>query len=505
MSLIPNVGFNQKDGNTGAVQQATTGVLAVIAFCSLLPANKAASFTRIDDALTQGGIGPGIEYSSYYFNGAKKPVVLINPTCSTAGAYGTIDHTGVLGTATIAATGAPLDEYDVIVKVLTGGTLGTAGITYQYSLDGGNSFSATQALGTGLVVACNLQKPAGTVTNVSFTLSTTGVGTLLAGDFWRVQTTRPKMNNSDLTTALEALRITQLPWDNVLIDADATSTLVSTVDSWLSGLEGGGANKMAWMCTRHKNTPAPATETEATYLTFLGTLFTSTATTRVDVSADGGDTASTITGLLQIRPASLAIATRANPSPVGQDPSEVDLGPVPGMKLTDSAGAPKWHNEDTTNGNPGVDALRLSTLRTFPGKQGTFITNANILSTAGSDFVYDQHTRAMNAAKNVAYPLYQNQLSKGYRKGPPDPNTGAIYILEDDAAAIDGYVNPQLTSTLQGQVNDVQSQISRQDDVSSNAGATFHITLQVQALAYGKAIAVTNSFVKSIVSITQAA
>lgn len=508
MSLIPNVNFNTQDGNTGAVQPATTGILAIIAAIAGLAANAPASFTKVTDiqaqSTTPGALGPGLEYSAYYLNNAKKPVVVVNPTCSTAGAYGTIDHSGVTGTATITGAGTPLDEYDVIVTIVTGGTLGTAGITYTYSLDGGNSVSAVNALGTGLTLSCPLYGGTllGTSTGVSFTLATTGVGTLIAGDTWRVQTTRPQMTATDLLTALAALKAYAGNYDNVLVDGDATSTLVADVDSWLSSLEAGGVYKMAWMNTRHKNTPAPTAESESAYLTFLSTLLNTTSSIRLDVGADGGDLPSVVTGLVQVRPTSLAIATRANVLPVGVDPAYVALGPVPGFKITDSAGKPKWHNEDLLVGNPGIDALRLSTLRSVPQATGTFITNADVLSPNGSDFVYDQHVRAMNAAKNVAFPLLTQQLSKGYRKQPPDPTTGAIYILEDDAAGIEGYVNPEVRKTLLGQVNDVLLQLARNDDVSSNAGAKVHVDLQVQALAYGKEFDATARYVKSVIAVT---
>ena len=494
----PNVNVSKSDGNTGVTQPATTGVLAIIAFVHSLVPNQAFSFTKQGDILSQGGLGPGLEYSAYYINTAKKPVLLISPSCSTAGLCGTVDVSKVTGTSVITATGAPFDDYDVVWQVLTGGTIGTIGITYQYSLDNGNTFYGPFALGTATTLVLNVQKPAA-AGSTGATLNF-AAGTLIAGDRVRFQTSRPKMTNADLVTALEVLRTTAIPWDNVLIDTDATSTMVATVDSWLSGLEAVGRYAMAWMNTRHKNTPVPGTESEAAYLTALTTLAinATSPTIRVDVGADGGYSPSNVTGLLQVRPTSLAIATRTNPLAVGIDPAWIALNPIPGFQLTDPQNpntGPAWHDEQVY---PGIDALKLSTLRSVPGRVGTYINNANICSPTNSDFVYDQHARVSNVACGQAFQLYQPQLSRGLRKGQPDPTTGKVYALGTDLDAIDGDVNTKLAAALENQVTNVQATLHRDDDVSSNAGAFLNADINVEALAYIKGINAVQKFVKSI-------
>jgi hypothetical protein len=488
----PNVNITKSDGNTGVVSPSTTGVLAIIAFMTTLPANVATSFTRQADALAAGGIGPGLEYGSYYLANGKKPILLINPTCTTAGAYGTIDVTKVTGTSVVTTTGAPNDEYDVLVKVVAGGTIGVAGITYTYSFDNGVNTSPVQALGTASTMSLSIIVPAAAgASGVEFALA---AGTLIAGDSWRVQTTRPKMQNSDLVTALEALRTTTIPWDNVLIDTDASSTMVATVDQWLAGLEGRGVYKMAWMNTRRKNMPAPGTESESAFQTSMSTLLNTTSTIRIDVGCDGGDCPSLVTGILQWRPTSLAIATRANPAAVGIDPAWLQQPAIPGYKITDAVGNPKWHDEEYF---PGIDGLRLSTLRSVPGSQGVYITNANILSASGSDYVYDQHARTMNVACSITFQQLTKQLSRGVRKGEPQAN-GQVYILDQDASSIEGFVNPQLSNALENQVTDVAMQLSRTDDISSNRGATINAEVDIESLAYIKQFNVTTKFVKSI-------
>ena len=73
---------------------------------------------------------------------------------SLGGTSGAAPYTGggtwqSLGTATIAPSpAAPSGVFAIAGKIITSGTVGVAGIQYQYSTDGGVTFSSTQSLGT---------------------------------------------------------------------------------------------------------------------------------------------------------------------------------------------------------------------------------------------------------------------------------------------------------------------------------------------------------------------
>lgn len=490
--MIPSVRFTKSDGNTGVVKPSSTGILAIIAASAIGIANQPGTFAREADVFAAKGLGPLIEYASYYMGNAGKPVLLITPTCTTAATYSAVDVTGVTGTSVVTAgASAPLDEYDVIVTIVHGGTIGVTGITYKYSLDGGVTTSPLQSLGTAVTMTLNA--PVVNVTSgVGFALA---AGTFIAGDVWKCTTTRAQMTNGDLITALEALRVSRLPWDAVLVDGDFSSSNLTTLDTWLTNLESKGVFKTGYMNTRMKHLPAPSGETEAAYATAMGTLTASSSSIRIDVGCDGGDLPSLITGLVQRRPVSLAVSTRKVSTPVGVDPAQKDLGPVPGFQISDTNGNPKWHDEANY---PGLDDLRLTTFRSFEDDAGVFINNARLLSPSNSDYVYDQHAFCMNAACTLAFQGLKKELSKGVRKQDPDPITNAIYILEDDAAAIEATVNPPIEAALKGQVNATRFILSRTDDFSSNAGATATGDVEVEELEYIKNFAITAKFVKSI-------
>lgn len=93
--------------------------------------------------------------------GTKFPAALFTVPGDTAGSYGAIDITNVMGTA-LPATGStsPFGTYYAAVQIIDDGndgdgtTLGVTGILYQTALDydGGRTWSNTTALGTGLQI-----------------------------------------------------------------------------------------------------------------------------------------------------------------------------------------------------------------------------------------------------------------------------------------------------------------------------------------------------------------
>lgn len=494
--MLPTASITKiSGGSAAAVAPSADGVLAIIAASAKGQSNLVATYANAQSLYNDYGVGPLAEYGTYDIDGSGKSILVIRPTTTTAGTYLSFSTSGVTGTSAVTTGPAtPLDEYAFVqVTIIAGGTIGVAGITYQVTLDGGTTKGGILALGTANTITC--KNPDGSTTGVQFSL---GAGTLVAGDTWTVYTTRPMMNNSDLVTALEALRITSTPWENVLIDQDATSTTVNTVDAWLNSLQAQGGFHGAFLNSRHKTEPVPTAETEASFAAAQATQFNpvaATASLSICVGSDAGDLPSLITGTVQPRPVSLALATRCSLIPVGEDPAFVARGPVTGFSIADGQGNPKWHNESLY---PDLDNLRLSTFTTEPGQNGVFITNGNVLSPAGSSFVYAQHMRCMNKACTQAFAKMVQALGKGIGKKPKDPTTGAVYILEQDAAAIEQDITAALRIALKGQVQDVAFVLSRTDDLSSNSGAIIHAQVQIEALAYIKSFIATAAFVKQI-------
>jgi hypothetical protein len=481
--MIPSVSITKSDGNTGVVRPGPDGVLAIIAASPTGVQNVAVTASSTKIAQDEFGSGPLVELAAYTMAVSKRPTLLVRGTGSVVGTYGTITKTGA-GTANFTAGGtAPRDDYDVYVEFVTGGTVGTAGITYRYSLGGANGpMSGIIALGTANSIV---------IPNSGVTLAI-GAGTIAAGTTVTLRTNRPRMNDADLTAALEALRVTSAPWEAVVIDADATAATVSLVDQWIRNLAAAGRFKTSFLTAAPKGT---ATATQ--YRDTLAATFAEASSLDVVVAADLADVTSSISGIVQPRPWGALIAARAMATPLGTDLAYVALGPVVGAGIKDARGNPKYHDEDRY---PGLDALRLATARSFPTRNGVFPTNVPMLSPVGSDYVYLQHARVINRGAEIAYEVLEGQLSRGVRKNPQPGPGGERYISESDAMLLEQLVNAELSRQLvrPGFVDDMQLLVSRTDDIRSNQGAVINAELQCVSLAYVKKFQVTAKFVTEI-------
>lgn len=475
--MIPSVSITKTDGNTGVVKPSADGILAIIAPSEKGTLNQPGAYARQDLAQNDFGYGPLVEYAAYVMSVARKPVVLIRCAASTAATNGTVTHTGA-GTSVVTATGTPLDDFDVVITIVTGGTIGVAGITYTYSLDGGKTTSGVQALGTSTTI---------TIPN-SGVVASCAAGTLLAGQVEAFSTKHARVTSGDLTTALEALRTYGGSWEAILVCAEADATMISALDLWLSAREGDGKYRSAVLNSVFRT----SAQSEAQYLTAMTTAFGASSSTRLVVCGDAGDLASAVRGIRQRRPVALGLAARGMLIDVARDAAYVVDGPIQGFSITDDRLNPKYHDEALF---PGLDDIRLASMRSIAGREGAFINNPLLLSPSGSDYVYWQHTRVMNKACEIAFQLLTGVLSRGVRK---DNTTG--YILEEEAQNIEGLVNAELEKQLKkpGRVSDVAFVLSRTDDLSSNAGATLNGQLEVSALAYVKKFAVNSKFTKKI-------
>lgn len=477
--MLPTVSITKSDGNTGVVRPSEEGVLAIIAPCEKGTANQPASYSRQDLTLTDLGYGPLTDFASYVMSVAKRPVVLIRGTASTAATLSAVTHTGP-GTSVVTVSGTPLDDFEAEIVITLGGTIATGPISLKYSLDGGKSYSGIISLGTA----------------TSYTIPNSGVtfafaaGSVLTGQREQTTATGARMTNANLVTALEALRTYGGAWDAILVGGlDAAAADVATLDAWLSTREGEGKFKTAVVNSLPR---APGSQTEAQYATAMTTAWSAASSTRVVVCADAGYLQSLIRGVRTKRPVALGLAARGMLNDISRDCAFVADGPIAGFQIADDRGNPLFHDELLY---PGLDDLRLTTLRSFYGRQGAYINNPLLISPSGSDYVFWQHARVMNKACDVTFQLLTARLSQGVRK---DAATG--FIKEEDAQELEALVNAELEKQLvtPGRVSAATFVLSRNDDLTSNAGATLTGEIQISALAYIKKFNLVSRFVKTI-------
>src|SRR6185295_10446011 len=147
----PKVTITTTDGGLGTVPNQGGKLVAVLGPAVSGVYETPAGYGRPKDVIAAFTSGPLVEWATYFQARYGRGAIPIRTHATgTAGSAGSLVTTGVLGTSavTIGGTPAPTDDLDVVFKVVTGGTIGTAGITYQTSLDGGRTFSPVTALGT---------------------------------------------------------------------------------------------------------------------------------------------------------------------------------------------------------------------------------------------------------------------------------------------------------------------------------------------------------------------
>lgn len=484
---LPNLTYQRSDGNTGSVRASSLGIMAIIAASAIGTANRPTITTDKIQALTNFGHGELTEAGAHIIDVGKKPVVLCKATATTPGSYGTITTTGAPGSTPSAITASaatkPYDRFRVIVKFVTGGTVGTAGITYQVSLDNGKTWGAVTALGTATSIA---------ITDTGITLSL-GAGGILAAETVTFTTRGPVLSMTDIQPCLDALKATGLTYEAIVIlSADGDATIINGVRTAIGGFMSRGLSKRAFINARQY---AYGTETAQAYIDAL-TIISSAARIgqRVNVGADGGYLTSPIRGISMWRPTALFAAARAARISAGTDAAFVADGPADGVVIADDSGNSICWDESAT---PGLDDQGFTTIRTLARRAGAYIGNSRIFSPSGSDFVFDQQERTMCIAEERSYDFLTDRLSAKYRKDPVAGPQGQVYMLEADIAELENAGTLDLKNALDGEVTDVRLRLSRVDDVGANSGAVLTATVEISSLIYIKGVNVTTRFVRS--------
>lgn len=157
-SPLPSVDVTVRTNSLGLQDPSQGDALAVIgpAPSSTIAVNTPLLYGRVASLLADHVDGPLTEAAALGLDVTGRPVVVVRTATTTAGAISDVDDDAVTGTCEITATSGaePKDDTEPYVEVVTGGTIGTTGITYRSSFDGGRTMSPTTALGTALV--CNI-------------------------------------------------------------------------------------------------------------------------------------------------------------------------------------------------------------------------------------------------------------------------------------------------------------------------------------------------------------
>lgn len=381
----------------------------------------------------------------------------------------------------------PHDAYDVIVEITTTGTLGAG--EFRYTLDGGKAYSDPIVIPSGGTY--DLEN-----TGIRLTFSAGGGPTYFQdGDTHTFSTTGPYVSTATLSAAITDLLTKSEHYDLLLISGAPADA--STAASIFAALNTHGASLEAAFKFRRILTDAGSEDTAANV--------------KSSFAAQTSDRVHAIYGKTRITSAKPfvgysepwrdpAVLTAMMQVAVGLsgDPKRPDRGGIPGV--TELA-----HNEATATTT--LDDARISTLRTWDGRAGFYLTQARLKSAVGSDFRLLPHGTVMDRACKVVYEqqqlfvgrnprTYSNAASKpaGEPKAP-----GTIY--GPDAKQLEQLVNVPLASELlapknadgvNGHVSDLLYEIDRARNIKTDG--TIGSDLQLVSLAYIDFVATTLSY-----------
>lgn len=477
----------ERDGALGNASNVSGLPMAVVGPCSAAASLLPQSFLRVPDLITALGEGPLVDHAAYVLDTYKRPVIVVPTGASEPHVYSAVDVSGVDGTSTPSVASpstAPKDDYEVSVKVVAGGVVGTAGITYRISYDAGRSYAAPVALGTATTI------PIAGCSGVALS-----AGSLAAGDVFTFSATAATPLTSELSAALDSLTSTGKAWEFAFITSPLAAADASAVATWLASLHAVG--KHHWAAGNFR-LPA-AGETEADYLDAFEVFRATFSSTSLVVGAGAAKVMSPISRRQYRRPAMLPVAALISACSEEIDPAALDgklggdTGPLPGTAIRDAEGNPEagYHDEAV---NPGLDDLHATTLRTWDGELGVYVGNCRLMGSDDSDFQFVQARRVMNIARTVARAYMLRRLSKPL---PISPRTG--FVQEWKLREIEAGCNEALSKALlqKPKASAARVVLSRNDPVTT---APYPLTgqLKVVPLAYPKEITIEVSFAQTL-------
>jgi len=469
----PKLTYSEQDGKLGIIPPEFGRPLAIVGQAEKGSTDPQA-FGRAADISAEYGSGR-LPAAAIY--AAEKYGVI--PLCvrtgtTTAGSVGTLVSSLLGGTSvpTLQTGTVALDDHEVKILFANGGTIGTAGITYQVSLDDGRNYGAVTDLGTAVFLQLYSGGP-----RINF-----AAGTIVAGATLSWRCTAPQANSAELQTALDALKASAQDWEIVYVTGDIDATLFDTIDAAVAGMR-----EKTWIGgVRVPNVG----ETRAAYLTAISGIVSSKASSRCGLCYGGIEVASQ--GRNSLRSLAFAYAALEASLTAEQNAADPTLGPMLGVSIKDKNGNAKHHDEDLF---PGADALRLVTARTWADTQGVYINRPLLLSATGSDYDIMPKRRVMNVARRVVRPVLTQRLNRPLRVSR---KTG--YLLREDADEIESTVNAALSAGLLGKplASSARAVINRTDNIL--ATKQFQISVRVIPLAYPEEIKVDFAFENPVIT-----
>lgn len=441
--------------NGGSNIAVPSSKLVMIAGCSSAGTAGAFVATASQATITSTfGYGPLPELASLLV-AAGATVICCRLASTTPGVASAVTHTGT-GLTAMTVTGAAYDSYLVSVKCVSGGTIGTAGVSIQISLDAGRTYGPIILLGTATTY---------TIPHTNLALSWT-VATIVAGDVFTFSSVEPLWQASDVTAwiaAMGASTYAQAGWGRTVLCGDVSGANASTFNTNMTTLQTGQSIFSRLICNaRDSHLPvawAGAGETDAVWQAAVIADFSAVSASRVCPSAGHYNMPSAIANVSAgaprfRRPLSWALLIRKIAIPVQRLSSEVVTGALASI-VVDPTSDPSdgfiYHDE---RNNPGLDAARFTSAWTRVRQPlGYYIRSENLASAPGSDFQLLAQGDVFDNFCNVLFSVGTPKIDSIVRTNP----NGTIY--ENDARDLETTLLRACEAAMSGQYQPANTSI----------------------------------------------
>lgn len=260
---------------SGRIDESGAGVavgseyIAILSCMEKGPIATVRRTSKVQDTRDEFGRGEGLEFSGLYVRGTNLPYLFVRMTSAVAAAIGPVDTTGVTGTSALTWSGTPFDDESLRLLVDVGGTIGTSGIVFRISRDGGRSYAGQVRLGTA----------------TSYVIPDTGItvnfaaGTLVAGDLAKCKCLPPLWDAAGLSAAFDGLRAYPTRPRIIIIHGDVDdSTDVQNVIDEMNAMETEDGRHCVAFCSVRDQFPSAA-KAKADTVAFSSVSHTITRTT----------------------------------------------------------------------------------------------------------------------------------------------------------------------------------------------------------------------------------
>lgn len=373
--MLPDVRVKIQDGGLGILPPSIAGYQGKVGVCSAGSINEIVILSDRDQIVAKLGTGPLADACFDAFDAGANVIYAVRADGDIAGSNGAVTATKT-GTGSMSVSGTPLDNYQVIVLIVDAGNLNTA--TFQYSLDGGDTFSQKAT-----VPSAGSYPIPGTGLTLTFTA---GTGTsFAAGDQFVFTSKAPGASITSINAAIDVLLATSLEYEFIHIVGPSDNSVWAALSTRALEAE----SKYRYISFKAEARGLNEDEDVDEWVAALLAMRTSFASTRVGIVAGRFELVDSNTGRIVDRNGAGIYTGRVAKLPVQSSPGKVIEGPLPGIVKLNPAGINEGHIQ-------ALDEAGFITFRQYIGLNGFYITNGRMMAELISDYQFEETRRTMD-------------------------------------------------------------------------------------------------------------